>query len=228
VTTYYGIDMSRITWAEAWRFGKLGGLLYLVNAKLEPRRVVGDTALARTEAHDFVRDVDLSEHARQALREMEASLGESFHRVGLAKGQTRARHPGFVAMGLASDGLVVSQCIHVGCGGQEVSVIGLASELEDGLRISTGNSGRKLETAPGSIVTYLPGASGDRLLRAHRAKLDELARRSRPKRFDDAAALDSVVKGEQRSHDFHVARGVYVPLTPGEIERLQVAGILPK
>jgi hypothetical protein len=37
--------------------------------------------------------------------------------------------------------------------------------------------------------------------------------------FDEAAALAFLLANEQRGHDFHVARGVYVPLSDAELVR---------
>ena len=106
----------------------------------------------------------------------------------------------------------------------ESDVTAFLTPLANGKMLVTTDQEQKLESAPGDDIVRLPHTRPTDLYLAHEARLGaaraagELAR----DRITDTAQLAQVVDAhEQRSFDFHVKRGVWVPMQAPQVEAMR-------
>ena len=101
----------------------------------------------------------------------------------------------------------------------ETQLVVLLSELNDGTFFFTSDQKPKFLTGPGIMANRLVGAGPARLLESHQKKLAALMLRNPPKPVHSAEALDQVWdRYEKASQDFSVRRGLYVQMSPTEVE----------
>ena len=103
-------------------------------------------------------------------------------------------------------------------------ITALLTPLADGSVLVTTDQTQKLESSPTDDILRQPGAGAEELLAAHQLRVAaaRAAGRQPVARITDTPALAEVVDShEQRSFDFHVARGVWVPMTAPQVERMR-------
>jgi Zn-dependent protease len=94
----------------------------------------------------------------------------------------------------------------------------------DGSMLITTNQAQKLESSPANEVLHQPGAFAETLLASHQERLAAVRALGKllPRRITETPELAQLVDAhEQRSFDFHVRRGVWVPMTAPQVERMR-------
>lgn len=103
---------------------------------------------------------------------------------------------------------------------KESLFISLVTAFRDGTYLITTSARRDLSPPPECEVQYHTGADVEELWSAHQAALDSDLKMRQVRLVDSQAALLSTVEALHRSHrDFHVRRGVFVPLSPLEVTK---------
>ena len=98
----------------------------------------------------------------------------------------------------------------------------LLSELNDGTFFVTSDQAAKFKGPPTVLINRQVGASPLQLIQSHQDKLAQVGMRNPPKPVLSTAALDDLWnRYENLSRDFQVQRGLYVRMTPEEVERQQ-------
>jgi hypothetical protein len=92
------------------------------------------------------------------------------------------------------------------------------SRLPDGRYVVTSDHRGKMTPHPGDLREYLAGAPPHAVVARHSERIDEPALRPVAVREDELAGV--ILGREQRHVDFQVVRGVYVPMTEEEIDRI--------
>jgi hypothetical protein len=92
------------------------------------------------------------------------------------------------------------------------------SRLPDGRYVVTSDHTWKSEPQPDDRPEFLAGASPEAVVARHFDRIDELEPEPVVVREGDLAGL--ILAREQRHVDYQVRRGVYVPMTAEEVERL--------
>jgi hypothetical protein len=225
VTAFYRIDGRRMALAEYWRLSP-GVLTFATIAvrKLFQCPPRFSFAIHRPDRLLTVAFEDLPASARfglqPAMRQLEeAGLSLVFfyrlevpepHRLGAAAvlrddaGEIRA----LVAFSQERD---VKQ-----------SRVSFASNLTDGTVAVTTAAKKTLEPVPVYRTARFPGADPLALLDRHRAHLARLAEDGLfPVKVDAGKLQATVLESEQRYVDFHIERGLFVPLTEEELARLR-------
>src|SRR5262249_26514432 len=93
------------------------------------------------------------------------------------------------------------------------------SRLEDGTPLCTTNGRPRFDTTPGSRVLRWRNAAPAELLRRHQQALAEAGSPATPSR-DAEEAKAHLLEARRRNFEWHLSRGVYVPLSPEERARL--------
>jgi hypothetical protein len=221
MTVWYKIDPTRLTYRELWRLSGRG-LLPFARAvvrkwfKIQPPAKSG---------YQFRTTLDLLELAAlpERPREVLGAIVSQAERHGfrfvfchgaLALGDIA----GCSAVLMSADGMTFANAIWVRTGRREEASFILGSRTESRL-LFTGNHTHGLDAPPEFDVWRLPGKSIDELVAIHAQRLDRL-RRERVLPATEADVAARVIENQQRTLAFQLARGVYVPMTPEEVERL--------
>jgi hypothetical protein len=125
---------------------------------------------------------------------------------------------GFAAALLSADGTTLGQATWVRTGRREETGFFLGSRGE-GRMLLTGNQPHRIDSPPEIESWHMPGKSVDELVAIHAGRLDRLGR-ERVQRATEADVAARIVEGRQRIHAFQLARGIHVPMTQEEVDRL--------
>lgn len=222
MATYYRTDGQRLSYAEYWRMSSaLLPFLVVAGMKLLRVPVKFNFAILRQDCLNIVPREHVSETILGKLAPavqacVNAGFRECFHQKGLGIGCGDATA---VAM-LSGDGQTRGMAIHAGSGVSETIVLGCVSRLTSGRYLGTGNAKMWMKPEPRYDVVRLPGASAEAVLERHTR---ELRRPGRKAVVLDREGLErDVLEGEQSHYDFHVGRGVYVPMTEEEVIALRL------
>jgi hypothetical protein len=118
------------------------------------------------------------------------------------------------------DRTILASAAYARAGTVNEVIIGLISKLEDGRIASTTGARQRLEPPPGFLASYRVGATVAELVAWHTQLLAHL-KKARALVLDDVAQRQLLLDNSQRIFDFHRARGVLVPMSPAEVERLR-------
>lgn len=106
----------------------------------------------------------------------------------------------------------------------ESDVTAFLTPLTNGRMLVTTDQEQKLESSPGDDIVREPNARVADLLAEHGARIvaARVAGELAPGRITDTPQLAAVVDAhEQRSFDFHVKRGVWVPMPPAQVQAMR-------
>lgn len=222
--TYYKLHGGRLTVAEYWRIcSRWQGFLYAM--ALKPFGGFRFTfSIARPEELNIVRSDDLPAPARDRLR----GPAEGFERAGLElafyqRSQVLEKHRiGVSAVLLGHGGEVIGMVAVAGYRGQWSVETNCTTHFTDGRACATTTVREKFRTQPHITAFRYPGLKPEALCGRHR---DNLARMETaghfPTRITAAQLPGVILEAQQRYIDFHAARGVFVPMTEEEIDRLR-------
>jgi hypothetical protein len=223
----YKVDGRRRSFIEHWRiqWPRLDRFLVAALCKLLGVQRRCTFGVRRPERLDLHRAPEVPEAARgrlaNAVRACEG-LGLAFQFYASVDAVVGARVKAYTAALLHVDGLFWATAIaaRVRRGGNErarPATFNCFSLLPDGRYVVTSDHRWKLMPHPGDLPEYLPGAPPAVVVARHRSRIDP-ALRPVAVREDELAGV--ILGREQRHVDHQVERGVYVPMTGEEIERI--------
>jgi hypothetical protein len=225
VTAYYRLDGGKLTLAEYWRMSS-GVLTFLIAAglKLIGRPVRFPFAIPRPERLVLVEFDDLPASARFAIGPPMHMLKESelqlvfCHRLDLLE----PHRLGASAVYLDPSGESWAAVLFTQAKDRKRCELSCASKFGDGTLAVTTTAKKALRPHPLSHVVRFPRANPETLLQRHHEHLARLAANGLfPLNVERSKLQEVILASEQRHVDFHASRGLYVPLTDEEVDRLR-------
>jgi hypothetical protein len=125
---------------------------------------------------------------------------------------------------LADDGWSLAQVLYIKNGEQTQVGLTVGCLCDDGTYAVTTNRKQELDSPPGHRVERYVGADAGRLVDKFHDHAREWEERDgmRPVPLDEAKVTELLLRVEREALEFHAARGVLVPMTRRELERLGV------
>jgi hypothetical protein len=224
VTDYLKLDSTRISFAEYWRWKPGFAFIVLAVAKLIGLRIGSGVLVPATPRLDVV-------DPGAQPPELTATLAEPIRAC-----ESRARTLGFwytvptlgptVGLGAAlisGDGLSVAMAVasHTVDGLHRDVVVGLVTRLRGGRFVATGPGKSMFNGPPDVEGIRLRGRSYLELVDAH----DRLVQQRAAEVVACGGARELILELQRLQVQANVARGIYVPALPAEVERMaQLAG----
>jgi hypothetical protein len=224
----YKVDSRRRTFAEHWRIHRpnVHGFLVAAFCKLLdiPQRCT--FGIRRPEELDLHEPSDVPRAVRERLADTVAAcedLGLDFQFYASVDATVNTRVKAYTAAMLDAQGLIWASAIATllrGGSNERVQTVKLNcfSRLPDGRYVVTSDHVWRTTPHPGDVPVFLPGASPDAVVAAHYRRIHEPAQRPVGVREDELAGV--ILGREQRHVDYQVERGLYVPMTEEEIDRI--------
>jgi hypothetical protein len=223
-TKYYQVDASRLTLAEYWRMSP-NALTFLFAAAM---RAIGamsfDFSIPRP---DELRVVDLDDLPDSALKCLRPALND-FRTAGLELALCHEadvledhRYGAGLAF-LARDGRSFGAVNY----GEENDIrrveISLVSPFDDDTFGVTTTAKKQFKPHPAYLNVRFPEMTAGELCAAHDRNLDRWeSDGKRPRRITRESLPGLILEAEQRFVDFHVERGVFVPMSKAEVRLLR-------
>ena len=226
---YYKLDSRKVTYGEYWNITRSVTVLIPWTAKLLGIPMKFGSGLPE---FDSVRDLEVPEdqfspRGRQRLQPlMDKCQGLGFHppRFFTYCSMKRDVQTWFIAM-LHPSGATIRLMYTVGLKVQpptEKLTVVLLSELRDGTFFVTSSKRQQFLSSPNVVVNRLMGASPEKLVESHLKKLSELPMNNPPKSVTSTEMLDELWdRYEKGAREFGMQRGIYMWMTPEEVEREQ-------
>ncbi len=224
---YFKVDSRKITLREYWNILPSWKALVPWLAKWLNLQMPFGSGFRRVES---VRELEVaeSEFSPQARAKLQPLLDQclqlGFHSPRFFSFETirRDARTSFIALGHRS-GEIIVRLMHTLATNvnppAESQLVVLVSELNDGTFFFTADQKQKFRSTPGMTANRLVGASPARLLESHQHKLATLQLRNPPKPLPSADAEDQVWdRYEKMAHNHAVQRGLYVQMSPAEVE----------
>jgi hypothetical protein len=225
---YYTVDSRKRTYAETWRIHSPSVAQILVAAlcKLLGVRLSHSFAIRRPDSLNVhpTPEVPLSVRRRLAdhiARCEDVSLTLQFYATVDAVVGGRAK--AYLAALLDTDRLSWATTMTVltrGTAGERVqpAKLNCFSLLPDGRYLVTTDHRWKLTPHPGDVVDFLPREAPEAIVAAHRRRVR--GSDTQPVTVREEALERIILAREQRHVDWQIERGVYVPMTGEELERV--------
>lgn len=225
-TKYYKVHGGRLSFAEYWRMSP-DPFTFLLCAGM---KLFGgmpfNFSIPRIGELHYLDEADLLRAAAKKMRGpikrlQDAGFTLKFHFESPVLEDHRL---GVAAVLLADDRQTYALVMYARDRGNEQTHVSCVSRFADGGRCVATTQKKAMKPDPESRVARYPGAAADDLYDRHRDDLRAWEDEGhRVERLDDAALAAVVLEAEQRHVDFHAARGVYVPMTRAEINRIRAA-----
>lgn len=222
MTEYYRVNGQALTYAEYWRMSP-GVLAFAVAAvrKLLHAPMPFTFSLPRPEALYLLEPWEVPVPVRRRWqRAVEACQDRGLRLVFCNTLPLLERdRSSYSAALLRTDGLVGATVVTSVVPRRVETVFACLSRLADGHFLVTIDQPKKMEVPPEYEHVRLPGARPDVVLDRHLEEIQQEGRRLLQASADDWPHL--VLQSSQRLFNFHVARGVYVPLAEEEVEEIR-------
>lgn len=222
MTTYYRVDGAKLTYAEYWRMAP-DPLSFLLVAG---RKLIGfplyfNFAIPRPDRLFLVNFDELPASARHAMGPAIRSAEKTglrlifCHRLAVPE----PNRLGAAAL-LLDDEDTTGLMIICGQQGEHRELqVSCASRFADDTLATTTTMRKSMEPVPGQDVERYPGSSAGQLYRRHREHLERLESQGLiPVPLDPDKLEEFVLSCELRYVDYHIARGVFVPMTEDELD----------
>jgi hypothetical protein len=221
---WYRVDIQALTYGEYWHLSP-GVLVFLIAAV---RKFLGSALrinfrVAHPRLYRFLEADEVPPDVHRRLcRLAEQAVQEGFEPQLFAEAPRLESHRAcFGHFLLGDDGRVAITIAHFRNQGTTQTAPQVASILEDGLIVST-TAYYSLLLPPDVESVLLPGASLEVLLRKHCRRLSRHEEAGRYAVRIKPAQLQGLIRErEQVTFDFHLNRGVLVPMTEDEIAAAQ-------
>lgn len=222
MTAFYRVDGAKLTYAEYWRMSP-DPFSFLVAAgmKLVGFPIRFNFAIPRPDRLFVVEFDELPAAARHGLKPAvgaaeKAGLRLVFcHRLAVPE-PTRL---GTAALFLDDDNETSLMAMYGQQGEQREVHATCASRFADGSLCTTTTMKKTMVPAPDQDIERYPGADTAALYARHRDHLGRLAGRGLlPVALDPGRHEEFVLACELRYVDFHIGRGVFVPMTDAEVD----------
>jgi hypothetical protein len=224
MTTFYRLDGGQLTYAEYWRLAP-EPLSFLIAAG---RKFIGwpvrfTFAIPRPDRL-FVVDVDeLPDAAQSAMwpvvrKAKAADLRVAFYH----RSPVPERHRVGAAAALLDEYELTCLYVIFGQdGGQRQVQLSCVSRFADRSLGVTTTMPKTLEPVPGNHIERHPGTDPATLYARHQEHLEDLESQGLvPMWLDPERLADVILEWEVGYVDFHVGRGVFVPMTNDELDRI--------
>lgn len=225
-TTYYKVHGGRLTVAEYWRMSP-NLFSFLVAAGLKPfGGFPFNFSIPRIDELHYVEWDDLPGFARRRMRERVEQLESvGFERIFCYESPFLEEHRLGVATALlAADGRTFAVIPYFRDDNVQRCEVSCVSRFEDETLRGVTTTKKELRPIPEHISFRYPGLPADVLYERHQEHLRGWENDGgQSSRLTREVVADEVLAVEQRTVDFHAERGVFVPMTPGEIRRIRAA-----
>ncbi len=221
----YKLDGRRLTFGELWRIhghNPQGFLAASVRKLLGVPRPV-TFGIRRPDALDLHEPADLPSPVRHrlesAVRKCEAS-GYALQFFASVDALVGSGTKAYMAALVPADGLVwaTATVAHRRHGGADAPRFTCFSRLSDGRYAITAGQRGKMASHPEDVVEVMDGAPFDAIAARHRERIAEPE--LRPVAVGRGELAGVLLSREQRHVDFQIQRGVYVPMTEEEVDRI--------
>ena len=223
MTVWYKINPNRFTYRELWRTSGRGlwPFARAVWRKWFDIQLPPTSGFSLPDSLEFVDLDSLPERPRERLRRMIAIVERhEFRFVFVLKDRHLGDTEEYAAVLISADGLSLANLFWWKIGAQDGFNLVLGSRTQT-RRLLTDACPRGADAPPGFDVWNGPGKSirTDELIAQHFRRLDRLGREQiLPATESDIAAR--IIENQSQRRAFDLARGVLVPMTQEEIERL--------
>jgi hypothetical protein len=221
---YYKVDGQKLSYPEYWRMSP-EPLSFLIAALRKLLRIPVEFrfSIPRVDSLDLLDPAEIPARVKKKWRAMigeceDQGLQVQFYYTLPVLEDTRES---YAVTLLSDDGLVATNVTYAGTPSIEKTAFSCLSKLRDGHCLITSSQPKQMEPCPEDEIDRLPGRSPADLLAHHREKISSSADSDRtPVRLNESKLQQLVLQREQGHVDFHIERGVYVPMTKTERRRL--------
>ena len=211
---YLRVDMTRLSFAEAWRWGGLRHVVVLAVWKLlgirrfAPQLVPDSSGITRIDSGDA------GEDQRRALSPiLEEVRGSGFEVLFWYKVENRGSGDSVAVAVLHESGRAMGIVTHVVTGLRRRESVGLVSRRGNGTFLATSNARTAFDPPPEIVALRLPGRPAPEVCRAHRERLQGVDVVS----IATADVEPLIVELQTLAREAAIRRGLYVPAAgPGE------------
>jgi hypothetical protein len=222
--TYYVYDFSKLTLAELWRLASGRGAFAIKGTMLLAKLSGKPMRRGVPSLYDNVRFIDFQEIPDDFLRTMKPGIdaleSAGYVRSLAQKSAQSNRVRGYSAHLLSSDRLSAASVTAIqGWIGKPVPIvnsISISSRRSNGIVLKTTGRRSGINHPPEIKTLHLTRAPSDQIIARHRRRIVDCAD-AQP--INNAEYADKVVKWRRRYTEFQVARGLFVPATPDEMNR---------
>jgi hypothetical protein len=220
----YKVDSRRRTYAELWRQApNLRGFFRVALGKLLGVQQPCTFGIRRPEALNRHTAPEVPAPVRQRLEPVLAKcmeLNMPFQFYATVDATIGSQAKAYMATVLHADGSTWASATTVVVRNRtRPAMFNCFSLLHDGRYVVTSDHAWKLAPHPGDLVERLVGAPPEAVEARHSERLAEPGRRAvhvRPEELER-----TILTREQRHVDYQIERGVYVPMTEDEFERIR-------
>jgi hypothetical protein len=221
MTEYYRLNGQTLSYAEYWRMSP-GIFAFAMAALLKLLHCPVNFAFSipRPEALTFMEPADIPGWVQKRWqRAVETCQDWGLQLQFCYTLPVLERHrEAYAASFLSGDGLVGAAVCAAATRVLSRTTFSCLSRLRGGYALITTDQRKQLEPHPDDQIVRLPGAAPDVILERHLRELGEPERTPWP--VNGAEWPQYVLEREQRHVDYHIVRGVYVPMTAAAIERI--------
>ncbi len=224
-TVYYKVHGGRVTFAEYWRLAP-DPFSFVIAAGMKLFGGISfDFSIPRIDSLDIVEWDDVSRKAQKQLAEtMEEFEGAGFQFAFVHEIPVLEKHRyGVSAVFLSKDRFTFGMANYFEDKVTTQRAASCVTRFDDSYGFTTTEK-KTFVPLPESVGFRHPGMPADELYEKHQGYLEKWEHDGkRPVRLTLNTLPDVVMVGEQRFVDYHVDRGVFVPMTKAEIRRIRAA-----
>jgi hypothetical protein len=225
-TKYYKVHGGRLTLREYWKMAP-DPFTFLLCAGLKVFGLMSfDFSVPRVEELHYLDEAEVPKAAMKKIKGSIKRLTDAgfelkfYHEMPMLEDHRL----GLAAVLVAPDRKTFAMVLYGREKDQEQTHVSCVSRFADGTFGATTTQKENMKPDPENKVARYPGAAADELYDRHADHLQEWEDEGqRVKKLDDATLVAAVLEGEQRHVDYHVERGVIVPMTKAEIRRIREA-----
>jgi hypothetical protein len=222
MTTYYRVDGARLSYAEYWRMSPSAIAFFIAaGRKLLGVPIHFNFAIPRPDRLFLVELEELPPPARRAMAPAIRSAEQAGLRLSFCRrlAVPEPHRIGAAAL-LLDDENQTSQMVVFGSHGKRRELrLACVSRFPDDTLATTTTMKKSLQPMPGFHIERYPDASPALIYAHHRGHLERLAAEGLiPVPFQPEKLEDFVLLNEVRYVDFHIGRGVFVPMTEDELD----------
>ena len=221
MTVWYKVNPNRFSYRELWRMSGRGLWPFAKAAwrKWFDVQLPPTSGFAVPEALEFVDLDSLPDRPRYLLRRLISAIeAKGFRFLFCHRPPRLGDLEVYVALLIGADGLSLASagCMKIGAAVGTSLTLGSRTQTR---RLITDSEPLIVNPPPDFDIWHLPGKSIDDLFLAHSRRLDR-AGRENILPATDADVVARMVENQARYREFNLARGVHVPMTQAEVDRL--------
>lgn len=208
MSDYFKVDISRLSYAEAWRWGGLPNLLLLGVWKLLGVKRYGRWLVPATSGIVRVDPKEVTQQQHAAIEPMLRELRRSGFEVAFFyRAPTNEIRDGFVVAAINRPPDTMGQVAYSKLGVSDEVSLSLVSVAASGRFLATGSGSRSFSAPPEIDVLRLPRSPVREIVVRHAERVEQLS--TRPIRITAIEPLICDLQTVMRNEN--VRRGLYVP-----------------